>query len=217
MATVQFLHSEQRGSGALPTMSAPPADVPAMTDTHLPTDDPIAATRLWLERIVIGLNLCPFAKAVYVKDQVRIVLSDATTTEALVEQLAEELVLLRDTPAEQIDTTLIVHPQVLTDFLDYNDFLDNADAAIEALDLQGILQVASFHPDYQFEGVAPGDASNYTNRAPFPTLHLLREDSVARAVDAFPDPDVIVERNIQTLDRIGVDGWHRRLRGEDLS
>ncbi|EQM78484.1 hypothetical protein L681_14500 [Stenotrophomonas maltophilia MF89] len=217
MATVQFLHSEQRGSGTLPTMSAPPADVPAMTDTHLPTDDPIAATRLWLERIVIGLNLCPFAKAVYVKDQVRIVLSDATTTEALVEQLAEELVLLRDTPAEQIDTTLIVHPQVLTDFLDYNDFLDNADAAIEALDLQGILQVASFHPDYQFEGVAPGDASNYTNRAPFPTLHLLREDSVARAVDAFPDPDVIVERNIQTLDRIGVDGWHRRLRGEDLS
>ena len=123
-------------------MSAPPADVPAMTDSDLSTDDPIAATRLWLERIVIGLNLCPFAKAVYVKDQVRIVLSDATTTEALVEQLAEELVLLRDTPAEQIDTTLIVHPQVLTDFLDYNDFLDNADAAIEALDLQGILQVA---------------------------------------------------------------------------
>ncbi|MBA0401188.1 MULTISPECIES: DUF1415 domain-containing protein [Stenotrophomonas maltophilia group] len=188
-----------------------------MTDAQLPTEDPIAATRLWLERIVIGLNLCPFAKAVYVKDQVRIVLSDATTPEALVEQLAEELVLLRDTPAEQIDTTLIVHPQVLTDFLDYNDFLDNADAAIEALDLQGILQVASFHPDYQFEGVAAGDASNYTNRAPFPTLHLLREDSVARAVDVYPDPDVIVERNIQTLDRIGVDGWHRRLRGEDLS
>ena len=198
-------------------MSAPPADVPAMTDSDLSTDDPIAATRLWLERIVIGLNLCPFAKAVYVKDLVRIVLSDATTTEALVEQLAEELVLLRDTPAEQIDTTLIVHPQVLTDFLDYNDFLDNADAAIEALDLQGILQVASFHPDYQFDGVAADDASNYTNRAPFPTLHLLREDSVARAVDVYPDPDVIVERNIQTLDRIGVDGWHRRLRGEDLS
>jgi hypothetical protein len=184
-----------------------------MTDTPLPTDDPIAATRLWLERIVIGLNLCPFAKAVYVKDQVRIVLSDATTPEALVEELAEELVLLRDTPAEQIDTTLIVHPQVLTDFLDYNDFLDNADAAIEALDLQ----VASFHPDYQFDGVAADDASNYTNRAPYPTLHLLREDSVARAVDVYPDPDVIVERNIQTLDRIGVEGWHRRLRGDDLS
>jgi len=193
-----------------------------MTDSTVPTDtppveDPIAATRLWLERIVIGLNLCPFAKAVYVKEQVRYVLSDATTPEALVEQLAEELVLLRDTPVEQIDTTLIVHPQVLTDFLDYNDFLDNADAAVEALDLQGILQVASFHPDYQFDGVAADDASNYTNRAPYPTLHLLREDSVARAVDAFPDPDVIVERNIQTLDRIGVDGWWRRLHGEDLS
>ena len=182
-----------------------------------PSEDPIAATRLWLERIVIGLNLCPFAKAVYVKEQVRYVLSDATTPEALVEQLAEELVLLRDASPEQIDTTLIIHPEVLTDFLDYNDFLDNADAAIEALDLQGILQVASFHPQYQFEGVAADDASNYTNRAPYPILHLLREDSVARAVDAFPEPDVIVERNIQTLDRIGVQGWWRRLRGEDLS
>lgn len=180
-------------------------------------DDPIATTRLWLERIVIGLNLCPFAKAVYVKEQVRFVLSDATTPEALVEQLAEELVLLRDTPPAQIDTTLIVHPQVLADFLDYNDFLDNADAAVEALDLQGILQVASFHPDYRFEGVAAEDASNYTNRAPYPTLHLLREDSVARVVDAYPDPGVIVERNIKTLDRIGVDGWQRRLRGLDLS
>ncbi|MNU80165.1 hypothetical protein D3C71_697890 [compost metagenome] len=218
IAVVQFLHSERHPRTGTPTMAPPPpADAPAMTDTPLPTDDPIAATRLWLERIVIGLNLCPFAKAVYVKDQVRIVLSDATTPEALVEELAEELVLLRDTPAEQIDTTLIVHPQVLTDFLDYNDFLDNADAAIEALDLQGILQVASFHPDYQFDGVAADDASNYTNRAPFPTLHLLREDSVARAVDVYPDPDVIVERNIQTLDRIGVEGWHRRLRGDDLS
>ena len=189
-----------------------------MNDAFLTaTRDPIAETRKWLEQIVIGLNLCPFAKAVYVKDQVRFVLSDATTPEALVEQLAEELVLLRGASPEQIDTTLIIHPDVLTDFLDYNDFLDNADAAIEALDLQGILQVASFHPQYQFEGVAADDASNYTNRAPYPILHLLREDSVARAVDAFPDPDVIVERNIQTLDRIGVQGWWRRLRGEDLS
>jgi hypothetical protein len=175
------------------------------------TPDPIALTRTWLERAVIGLNLCPFAKAVYVKNQVRFVLSDATTPEALLEQLAEELLLLRDTPAEQIDTTLIVHPDVLTDFLDYNDFLDNADAAVEALDLQGILQVASFHPDYQFDGTAPDDVSNYTNRTPFPTLHLLREDSVERAVEAFPDPDVIVERNIATLDKLGVDGFKRLL------
>ena len=181
----------------------------------LPAEDPVAATRLWLERIVIGLNLCPFAKAVYVKEQVRYVLSDATTPEALVEQLAEELVLLRDASPEQIDTTLIIHPDVLTDFLDYNDFLDNADAAIEALDLQGILQVASFHPQYQFEGVAPDDASNYTNRAPYPTLHLLREDSVERAVAAFPDPDVIVERNIETLDKLGIEGWTRLLGRKD--
>ena len=184
-----------------------------MTDS-LSATDPIADTRRWLEKAVIGLNLCPFAKAVYVKQQVRFVLSDATTPEALLEQLAEELVLLRDTPAEQIDTTLIVHPQVLGDFLDYNDFLDNADAAVEALDLQGILQVASFHPRYQFAGTAPDDVSNYTNRAPYPTLHLLREDSVERAVAAFPDPDVIIERNIATLDELGVEGWNKLLAGE---
>lgn len=179
-----------------------------MNDTAI---DPIALTRRWLEKAVIGLNLCPFAKAVYVKDQVRFVLSDASTPEALIEQLAEELLLLRDTPAEQIDTTLIIHPDVLTDFLDYNDFLDNADAAVEALDLSGILQVASFHPDYQFDGTHADDASNYTNRAPFPTLHLLREDSVERAVAAFPDPDVIVERNIATLDKLGAEGFKRLL------
>ncbi|WP_115529181.1 MULTISPECIES: DUF1415 domain-containing protein [Xanthomonas] len=177
------------------------------------TPDPLTATRTWIERAVIGLNLCPFAKAVYVKEQVRLVLSDASTPEALLEQLAEELVLLRDTPAEQIDTTLIVHPDVLTDFLDYNDFLDNADAAVEALDLQGILQVASFHPDYQFAGAALDDVANFTNRSPFPTLHLLREDSVERAVAAYPDPDVIVERNIQTLERQGRAGWERVLNG----
>ncbi|XQA69018.1 DUF1415 domain-containing protein [Xanthomonas sacchari] len=179
------------------------------------SDDPIALTRRWLERAVIGLNLCPFAKAVYVKQQVRFVLSDASTPEALLEQLAEELVLLRDTPAEQIDTTLIVHPDVLQDFLDYNDFLDNADAAVEALDLQGVLQVASFHPQYQFAGTAPDDIGNYTNRAPYPTLHLLREDSVERAVAAFPDADVIVERNLQTLEKLGLEGWKRALDGRE--
>lgn len=179
-----------------------------MTDT---ATDPIALTRRWLEKAVIGLNLCPFAKAVHVKEQVRFVLSDATTPEALLEQLAEELLLLRDTPAEQVDTTLLIHPDVLTDFLDYNDFLENADAAVEALDLGGIIQVASFHPDFQFDGTHPDDVSNYTNRAPFPILHLLREDSVERAVAAFPDPDVIVERNIATLERLGVDGYRKLL------
>ena len=169
--------------------------------------DPVATTRQWVERAVIGLNLCPFAKAVYVKQQVRFVLSDASTPEALLEELAEELVLLRDADPDQVDTTLIIHPDVLTDFLDYNDFLDNADAAVEALDLQGVIQVASFHPDYQFAGTMPDDISNYTNRSPYPTLHLLREASIDRAVEAFPDADVIVERNVKTLDALGHAGW----------
>jgi hypothetical protein len=171
--------------------------------------DPIAATRRWLERAVIGLNLCPFAKAVHAKGQVRYVLSDADTPQALLEQLGEELLQLRDTPAEAVDTTLLVHPRVLADFLDYNDFLDDADALVEALGLDGVLQVASFHPDYRFAGTEPDDLGNFSNRAPFPTLHLLREDSVERAVAAFPDPDAIVERNIGTLRQLGADGWRK--------
>ena len=171
--------------------------------------EPIAATQRWLQQAVIGLNLCPFAKAVVAKQQVRFVLSDATTPEQLLQTLGEELALLRDTPAEQVDTTLIVHPQVLTDFLDYNDFLELADGLVESLELEGILQVASFHPHYQFAGSEPDDIANYTNRAPYPTLHLLREDSVARAVDAFPDSDAIVDRNIETLTRLGHEGWRR--------
>lgn len=173
--------------------------------------EPIAATQHWLQQAVIGLNLCPFAKAVVTKQQLRYVLSDATTPGQLLQTLGEELALLRDTPAEQIDTTLIVHPQVLTDFLDYNDFLDLADALVESLQLDGVLQVASFHPDYQFAGSAPDDIANYTNRAPYPTLHLLREASVTRAVDAFPDPDAIIDRNIATLTRLGHEGWRHLL------
>jgi hypothetical protein len=182
-----------------------------MDELNASSQDPLAITRRWLERAVIGLNLCPFAKAVYAKEQVRFVLSDATTPEALLAELGEELLRLRDTPAEQIDTTLLIHPQVLGDFLDYNDFLDDADALVEALALDGVLQVASFHPDYQFAGSAPDDVENFTNRAPYPILHLLREDSVARAMAAFPDPDAIVERNIETLRGIGVDGWKKLL------
>lgn len=169
--------------------------------------DPIAATRLWLERAVIGLNLCPFAKAVQAKGQARFVLSDDEAPEALLETLGAELLLLRDAPPEDIDTTLIVHPRLLVDFLDYNDFLEQADALVAELGLEGVLQVASFHPDYQFAGTGPDDVENFTNRSPYPTLHLLREDSVARAVEAFPDPDAIVERNVETLRRLGRDGW----------
>ena len=165
------------------------------------------ATRRWVEKAVIGLNLCPFAKAVYVKQQVRFVYSDATTPGQLLEQLGEELVRLRDTPAEEIDTTLLVHPHVLQDFLDYNDFLDQADALVEALELDGVLQVASFHPDYQFADSGADDIENYSNRSPYPTLHLLREDSVGRAVEVYPDPDAIVERNYATLRKLGHAGW----------
>ena len=170
-----------------------------------------ADVRRWLERAVIGLNLCPFAKAVYIKGQVRIVVSDASTERALLEQLGEELALLRDTPAEQVDTTLLVHPQVLGDFLDYNDFLDDADALIEAMDLDGVLQVASFHPDYRFADTAPDDAGNLTNRAPWPILHLLREDSIDRAVAAYPDPDGIIARNIATMRELGAEGFRTLL------
>ena len=170
-----------------------------------------ADVRRWLERAVIGLNLCPFAKAVYVKRQVRIVVSDASTERALLEQLGEELALLRDTPAEVVDTTLLVHPQVLGDFLDYNDFLDDADGLVEAMDLDGVLQVASFHPDYRFADTAPDDAGNLTNRAPWPILHLLREDSIDRAVAAYPDPDGIIERNIATMRELGAEGFRRLL------
>ena len=191
--------------GVCATLRRHEADLaPPMTE-----QDPIAATQRWLERAVIGLNLCPFAKAVHMKRQVRFVLCEATEVDALRETLAAELLLLRDTPAEDVDTTLIVHPHVLRDFLDYNDFLDEADALVAAMDLEGVLQVASFHPQYRFAGTAPDDVENFTNRSPYPTLHLLREDSVARAVQAFPDPDVIVERNVETLRKLGVDGWRK--------
>ena len=174
----------------------------------------LAATRHWLERAVIGLNLCPFAKAVYVKQQVRFVLSDAELEDDLLEELAEELLRLRDTPAEEIDTTLLVHPRVLTDFLAYHDFLDRVDMLIEALDLDGVLQVASFHPQYQFADTEPDDAGNGTNRAPYPTLHLIREASLDRAVAAYPDPDAIVQRNLETMERLGLDGLRKLLDAE---
>ena len=174
----------------------------------------LAATRHWLERAVIGLNLCPFAKAVYVKQQVRFALSDAELEDDLLEVLAEELLRLRDTPAEEIDTTLLVHPRVLTDFLEYNDFLDRVDALIEALDLDGVLQVASFHPHYQFADTDRDDPGNGTNRAPYPTLHLIREDSLDRAVAAYPDPDAIVQRNLETMEKLGLAGL-RHLLDED--
>lgn len=180
-----------------------------MTDT--PASAALDDTRHWLEQAVIGLNLCPFAKAVHSRGQIRWVLSAARTPEALLADLVAELQVLAAADPAAIDTTLIVHPQVLADFLDFNDFLDVADAALEELGLDGVLQVASFHPLFQFEGTAADDMGNCSNRAPWPTLHLLREDSVERAVQAFPAAEAIFEHNIQTLQALGADGWQRLL------
>lgn len=177
------------------------------TNPNIDDDAVIAATRHWVEQAVIGLNLCPFAKAVYVKEQVRYVVSPATTPEALLEQLMDELQMLSDVDADQIDTTLLIHPFVLTDFLDYNEFLDVADAAIEDMDLEGELQVASFHPDYQFADTDVNDIENFTNRSPYPILQLLREESIERAVAAFPEAEDIFEKNIATMKKLGHDGW----------
>ena len=167
----------------------------------------IAHTRAWVDRAVIGLNLCPFAKSVQTKGQVRYVHCDATDTETLLQRLCDELRHLAAAPADEVDTTLLIHPQVLTDFLDYNDFLDLADAALDEMGLTGELQVASFHPHYQFAGTGPDDVTNATNQSPYPTLHLLREDSIDRAVAAFAEPGTIFEANMATLESLGDAGW----------
>lgn len=169
----------------------------------------IAATVDWIEKAVIGLNLCPFARAVQTGGRIRYVVTEAGTPEALVEVLVGELSLLAAADPAGIETTLLIHPRALHDFLDYNEFLDVADAVVEQLGLTGVVQVASFHPHYQFAGTAADDIDNYSNRSPYQTLHLLREDSVERAVAAHPDTDRIFENNIETLRRLGRAGWDR--------
>lgn len=166
-------------------------------------------TRLWLERAVIGLNLCPFAKSVHVNERLRYVVSDATTEYELLQQLANELLFLQAAPPDKVETTLLIHPKVLNDFLDFNDFLEAADGTLEALEMQGDLQVASFHPDYQFEGTAPDEITNFSNRSPYPTLHLLRESSIEMAVATMKDTDAIYEANMATLQKLGLDGWRK--------
>ena len=156
---------------------------------------------------MIGLNLCPFAKAVYVKNQVRLVISKARHADDLLEELDRELDLLVATPASEIDTTLLIHPTLFEDFLDFNDFLAQADDVLDTLGLRGEIQIASFHPRYQFAGTTPDDITNCTNRAPFPTLHLLRESAIEQAVLAFPDAAAIYETNMRTLTALGPAGW----------
>lgn len=173
----------------------------------------IEDTRHWLEAAVIGLNLCPFAKAVHGKGQIRWVLSEARDPETLLADLVRELQSLAAADPQDVETTVLVHPQVLADFLDFNDFLDLAEAALVELGLEGTLQIASFHPRYQFADSDPDDITNHTNRSPHPTLHLLREASIERAVDSVPDADDIVRRNLQTLQRLGHAGWQALLTG----
>ena len=167
----------------------------------------IIATRAWVRRAVVGLNLCPFAKAPFAKGQIRFVLSAATEPEALLTQLVAEMQALAAADPAEIETTLLIHPGLLNDFLDFNDFLELADAALDACELTGTLQVASFHPQFQFAGTEPDEVANATNRAPYPTLHLLREASVERAVAAFPDAEEIFDVNIATLEALGATGW----------
>jgi hypothetical protein len=170
-------------------------------------EEVLSVTRHWLEKAVIGLNLCPFAKAVYVKNQVRLVVSRARHADDLLEELDRELDLLVATPADEIDTTLLIHATLFDDFLDFNDFLEVAEGVVEEHGLEGVIQLASFHPRFQFDGTEPDDISNYTNRAPFAMLHLLREASVDKAVEAFPEADAIFEENIKTLEKLGHAGW----------
>ncbi|WP_313082213.1 DUF1415 domain-containing protein [Pulveribacter sp.] len=183
-------------------LPSPPAYEPARDDAVVVQD-----MVRWLERAVIDLNLCPFAKGVHTKGQIHYVVSHADDARGLLQDLQRELEALAEAPAEQRDTTLLMAPLAMADFLDFNDFLELADELVEAMDLAGILQVASFHPQFQFAGTQPDDVGNATNRAPYPTLHLLREESIDRAVEAFPEAEEIFERNIEVLEKLGADGW----------
>lgn len=163
----------------------------------------IHAVRQWVETFVVGMNLCPFAKRELVKKRVRFVTTAATTAEQLLQVLQTELELLNADPS--VETTLLIHPAVLQDFYDFNDFLGCADSLLVDMELEGIYQLASFHPDYQFGGTRPCDAENYTNRAPYPVLHLLREESLERVIADYPDVDDIPERNIALMNSLGQD------------
>ena len=169
----------------------------------------ITDTVRWLERAVIGLNLCPFAKGPHIKGQIHYAVSEAKGLEGLRDELIEELKALQAVPAEERETTLLIVPHMLRDFLDFNDFLDEADGVLQELDLEGEFQVASFHPDFQFADTEPHDITNFTNRSPYPMLHLIREASIDRAVEAFPEAEMIYEANMATMEKLGLDGWKK--------
>lgn len=184
------------------TPGVPAPDAATTADAQV-----IESVTRWLQRVVIGLNLCPFARAPYAHGRVRMRVSRARDAEGLLGDLVEELQALQAADAAVVETTLLIHPDVLEDFFEYNDFLDIADACLQELDLVGELQIASFHPDYQFADATAHAIENHTNRSPFPILHLLREASIEKAVAAMPDTGDIYRRNIETLRKLGRDGW----------
>ncbi len=175
---------------------------------------PIAETRDWVERVVIGLKLCPFAPAPALKGLIRYVTSDAETQEAVLEDLASELKHLVASSSDEVETTLLILPRVLQDFHEFNDFLEIADELLRVLELEGEIQIASFHPQYQFADTEWDDIGNATNQSPYPTLHLLREESVSRAVDSFGDTRSISITNLATLAKLGSEGLQALRRGE---
>lgn len=180
-----------------------------MQNTVCKTQDIIQATESWVENTVIELNLCPFAKREFVKKRIRFMASHATSEHDLLNDLQAECALLLE--SKDIETSLIIHPNVLQDFYDYNQFLSLAEALLQKLNIEGVLQIASFHPNYQFGGTEPDDAENYSNRSPFPTLHLLREESLDNAIDNYPDVDDIPNNNIKRLNTLGTDHLRNRL------
>lgn len=170
-------------------------------------------TQIWLEEAVIGLNLCPFAGFPFRKKTIRYVVEESSEVDNMLRSFKSEMDLLIATPSTQIETTLLILPNGFADFLDFNDFLYTANEALIAADYEGELQVASFHPAYQFAGTEEADVENYTNRAPFPILHLLREDSVEEAIESYENTDDIYLNNIKTMETLGREGikqlWHK--------
>lgn len=184
--------------------------------THPQAATVIAQTRQWIEQLVLGYNLCPFAHKPYQLGTIRFSVTPASKPETLLVVLRAELHALQAVSADKVETTLLIHPETLTNFHAYNDFLDEADELLYQEGLEGILQIASFHPQYQFSGTSIEDAENYTNRSPYPMLHLLREDSLEKAIAQHPDVDTIPERNIQVMQHLGVDTLKRILQGKAL-
>jgi hypothetical protein len=184
-------------------------DKPIGQDRPIGPDAIVGATRRWLERSVIGLKLCPFAEPVYKGGLVRYRVSEHRSPAGLSDDLRSELVFLSEHQASVLETTLLIHPWVLTDFIEFNDFLSVCERLIVDLGLEGELQIASFHPQYRFAGTQPEDIENYTNRSPYPTLHLLREASIERALTSVPDPEEIYRRNILTMGTLGHEGWRK--------